>query len=343
MKTCPNCGSKMEADVNFCTVCGTNIKDVPLDGTQPVEQLAPQAPVNPQPQPQQIQSQVQPSQQPQSTDSNTIQSEQAASQPQSSQPQSNQQPQQINDTFSKVSSQITTAVKNFDKESLWKWFVTSWKTPSAQQQGEKWYGIATLLVEMILFSFAGMSAIKKITYEKVSDQVATSDYSGVSQYIQNKITQLVHGLGFDLFLFVFISVIGLIAASYFINKFVHGKTVSVFDYINKIVQLSNISVFLVIAISLVLFMNPMNYKLAFFGLLTLINWLFIFACAFCIKDGPETNRDYFYGVILYIIVMVVIVFIAWEIVKGQMVSQFQSILNVDISPYLDLMKMLGLQ
>ena len=28
MKKCPNCGSQMENDVNFCTVCGTDIRNV---------------------------------------------------------------------------------------------------------------------------------------------------------------------------------------------------------------------------------------------------------------------------------------------------------------------------
>ena len=28
MKKCPNCGSEMEADVNFCTVCGTDLRNV---------------------------------------------------------------------------------------------------------------------------------------------------------------------------------------------------------------------------------------------------------------------------------------------------------------------------
>ena len=31
MKTCPNCGSKMDQDVNFCTNCGTDLRIVPLD------------------------------------------------------------------------------------------------------------------------------------------------------------------------------------------------------------------------------------------------------------------------------------------------------------------------
>lgn len=39
MKTCPNCGSKMESNVNFCTNCGTDIRNVPLDSDKTVTQL----------------------------------------------------------------------------------------------------------------------------------------------------------------------------------------------------------------------------------------------------------------------------------------------------------------
>lgn len=145
MKTCPNCGSKMEADVNFCTVCGTNIKDVPLDGAQPVEQLAPQAPVNPQPQPvqqpnsqptQPVQNQEQNlqntarTQNIQQSNINNVQPNQQQSTQQSVQ---NTQPSQASQVASETFSKVSSAVKNFDKESLWKWFVTSWRTPSAQR------------------------------------------------------------------------------------------------------------------------------------------------------------------------------------------------------------------
>ncbi|QFQ68103.1 MAG: zinc-ribbon domain-containing protein [Lactobacillus kefiranofaciens] len=34
MKTCPNCGSKMEPSVNFCTNCGADLRNVPLDSEE---------------------------------------------------------------------------------------------------------------------------------------------------------------------------------------------------------------------------------------------------------------------------------------------------------------------
>lgn len=38
MKTWPNCGSKMEADVNFCTKCGIDIRNVQVEVEQPMQE-----------------------------------------------------------------------------------------------------------------------------------------------------------------------------------------------------------------------------------------------------------------------------------------------------------------
>ena len=47
MKTCPNCGSKMDVDVNFCTNCGTDIRNVPVDSTMNSQEVKPEPEVQP--------------------------------------------------------------------------------------------------------------------------------------------------------------------------------------------------------------------------------------------------------------------------------------------------------
>lgn len=42
MKTCPNCGSKMDVDVNFCTNCGTDIRNVPVDSVAQPQEVKPE-------------------------------------------------------------------------------------------------------------------------------------------------------------------------------------------------------------------------------------------------------------------------------------------------------------
>lgn len=91
MKKCPNCGSEMESDVNFCTVCGTDIRNIPVESNQTSSEVKDEK-----------------------VDTQKIVKDEPK-QPNESQP---------NQTVSRV----TEAVKNFDKDSLWNWFVTSWKT-----------------------------------------------------------------------------------------------------------------------------------------------------------------------------------------------------------------------
>lgn len=326
MKTCPNCGSKMEADVNFCTVCGTNIKDVPLDGAQPVQPAS--HPVNPQPVQEPAQpTQQQPAQSVQSTASNEVQPEQNNAQTQNSQPQSSQQPQQINDTFSKVSSQITTAVKNFDKESLWKWFVTSWKTPSAEQHGEKWYGVATLLVEIILFTIGLTAGSKRFAMDQVPAEYRSE--------LGSRISSVIHTFGFDIFLTLVVLCAGIIVSSYLSSKFAHGTTVSFLQYTNKVVQMSNLSAIIVIVMSLLLFFDIKGTIAVTSLLMSFTVLLFLIAAGFCIKDGPKTARDPFYGVILYIILTAIVVIIVFAIFGNQISTQTQQMFNSNFGQLFD--------
>ena len=205
MKTCPNCGAKMEADVNFCTSCGTDIRNVPLDSVQNVEP------------------------------------ESVVSDPSELERRTYRAAQNAESQASQALGKVSEAVKNFDKESLWKWFVTSWKTPSADQHGEKWYGIAVLLLEMILFAWSMSAGIKKIVY--------TSIPMNLPKFAQEKIDSFIHGLGFDVFFLVLIIGAGVIVGSYVAHKFVYNEVPQIFEYINKIVQLSNINVFVVLVLA----------------------------------------------------------------------------------------------
>lgn len=333
MKTCPNCGSKMEADVNFCTVCGTNIKDVPLDGAQPVEQLAPQAPVNPQPQPvqqpnsqptQPVQNQEQNlqntarTQNIQQSNINNVQPNQQQSTQQSVQ---NTQPSQASQVASETFSKVSSAVKNFDKESLWKWFVTSWRTPSAQQQGEKWYGIATLLVEILLFSIGFTHGLKATVMPSVSGGLFS--FTG----LQSKADNAMSGLGIIVFIALVVLSFGIITASYFSSKFVHGKTVEFTSYVNKVVQLSNLSAILVLAISILMFINFSGTAGLSILLMVFTTMLFLFAAGAEVLDGPKTKRDTFNGVILYIILVLILILIVIGIFGQQISSQIPSMPN----------------
>ncbi len=275
MKKCPNCGSEMEADVNFCTVCGTDLRNISAANDQ--ENLN--------------------SQSKDSSKSNSVNK------------------LQENETFSRV----TAAVKNFDKDSLWNWFVTSWKTPSANQKGEKWYGIVTILIEMVLFIWGTVFGIKKSII-----QITGINTSNNTEF-QNNFNQVFHSLTIDLFLAVFLLGAGVVVGSYFAHKFVNEKSPAFLDYTNKIVQLSNINAIVVLAVTLLSFID---YK----GLISIISLLalfagllFLIAGAVSICEGHGENRDSFWGVIIYVIIMLVVAGVVCLILKNQVISQAQTI------------------
>lgn len=285
MKKCPNCGSQMENDVNFCTVCGTDIRNVSPESNQ-----ADLEPKNKNVGAQKVGENT-------TTESNT---------------------RQTNQTISKV----TEAVKNFDKDSLWNWFVSSWKTPSKGKKGEKWYGVVTLLLEMILFAWATGFGIKKMIV-----QLAGINLSSNNEQFSNNFNSIFHAVTMDLFLVVLILGAGIVIGSYFAHKFIYESNcnISFFDYTNKIVQLSNINAIIVLVLSLLSFVD---YK----GLISIISILcafvaivFLLAGAAAIHENGKSNRDYFWGEIIYAIIVLVAVGLAWLIVKNQVMSQFQSI------------------
>ena len=125
MKICPNCGAQMGVEVNFCTNCGTDLRNVPVtdnQGTNPTSTMS--------------RSEMRRSAQ----DSQSVQSASEQAGQQQSAPNQNVQAQ----------NGFQQAINNFDAHNMWAWFVNSWKHPTQEQTAERWYGWVTLLVEDIL-------------------------------------------------------------------------------------------------------------------------------------------------------------------------------------------------
>lgn len=125
MKTCPNCGSKMDQDVNFCTNCGTDLRNVPLDSEVEKAQS-----VSTQDAPQQN------DQQTVSTDGNVGHNQSSSTNDTGINPntQNTQNTQKSADSNSNSNQQplgaqmrqhITQNVQNFDAHNMWQWFVNS--------------------------------------------------------------------------------------------------------------------------------------------------------------------------------------------------------------------------
>ncbi|WP_297816655.1 zinc ribbon domain-containing protein [uncultured Lactobacillus sp.] len=309
MKTCPNCGAQMEADVNFCTECGSDIRNVAPNQNSQTADI------------QQVEQPTQTNWQESNNNMNQV-IDNSYQQPQVQQVTNN------STTPNQTLSRVSEAVKNFDKDSLWNWFVTSWKTPSAKQNGEKWYGIATLLLEMIIFSWAFGAGVKKAVMSNIP--------TAIPSYYQDKFNGFFRSLGFDQFLVVLITGAGVIVGSYVAHKIVYNQNSSIWSLINKIVQLSNINAIVVLVLSLICWLSFKSMPQVIIGLMLFVAILYLMAGAFSIHEDQESIRDPFYGVILYLVIVVLFAALAYLVVKGQLVSQIRDTFQVDISQYFNL-------
>lgn len=311
MKICPNCGSKMGAEVNFCTNCGADIRNVALDN----QQAQPQQPVQ-----QAVQNMQQP-QQP--VNQNPVDPQQNAQYSNVTNPTQGQAESTINETLRRSAMKASEAVKNFDRENLWNWFVNSWKTPTVEQEGEKWYGIATLLLESILVVLAASYRFKQFINQKLYQ-------TEVPSQLQNMIDSAVKSLSMDLWLLIILNFVGLILAIYVANKFIFGKAKNFFEVINKFTQYSNISVFTTLALVLYFFLGLDQTGLLVF-LIFFTLFLYTISGAVIVLDGENKKNDPIYGLIIYIAISIIVVGLAFLFIKSQVFSQIQTIFNVNLN------------
>ena len=100
--------------------------------------------------------------------------------------------------------------------------------------------------------------------------------------------------------------------------------------------MSNISVFIFVATAILLIVGLQGAIEAASVLLWFGIFLFILAGALSVRQDQDTGRDYFYGMILYFVIVTVVFVIIFIILKGQIISQVQYVFNIDISQYFNL-------
>lgn len=161
MKKCPNCGSLMEANVNFCTNCGADLRKVPVENSQPTNSAQEATQV------QEQNSDIQ------------ANSSQQASQPAPSRMQNSTAPAQPSGFA-----------------LYWDWLVASWKTPTAALSKEKWYGAVNILVEILLVAIACWEMMQKGVSSVTSGigSILPQVSSYASQQVQNVGVQLFFAL-----------------------------------------------------------------------------------------------------------------------------------------------------
>lgn len=314
MKTCPNCGSKMDVDVNFCTNCGADIRNVPEDAVaQPQEEPKAEQPVQQTRREQRVANQQ--------VNSSEQQAPTQPVQPTQQQTQPAQQPVQQNaNTRSQQSAFDSEAVKAH-AANMWQWFVSSWKHPFADQQGEKWYGWVTLLVENVLLVLGLYICVNKYS----QDQLGNSD---IGQAAQTVVSNFSTSLLFELFLYLVLVIVAMIAVAYYAHKFIYGSTENLFNFVNRIVSCSNISAILYVVSFVCLIIGSEDMLKIGLPLAGIAMTLFSLAVyAVVVGDSAPAVQDKFYGLLIVVVVQVVVMYVLGKIFGSAVYNQIQQLIH----------------
>lgn len=304
MKICPNCGSKMDPSVNFCTNCGTDIRNVPLDSAQQAAKTEPKvqatAPVATEPA--------------QSTTQATMPTRRS----QMTQP--TQVTQAVEQQFNNQNNGQTSVISEH-ASNMWEWFVNSWKHPFTEQNAESWYGWVTLLVENILLILGLYLCINKFA----QNQLGNSD---MGQAAQGIVANFSTSLLFELFLYLILTAAAMIAAAYYSHKFVYGQTENIFTFVNRIVACSNLNaiLFVVSFVCLIIGSDDM-LKL---GLPLVAIAMLIFSLATytaVVGDSAPSVQDKFYGLLIVVAVQLIVMFILGKIFGQAVYGQVQNFIH----------------
>lgn len=299
MKTCPNCGSKMSPDVNFCTNCGADIRNTPLDSEVQAQQTQATMPVQPQAQ--------------------VTQPTVPATQTRRSQAAQMTQPTVAQQTMSQPQAQQSNISEN--AANMWQWFVNSWKHPFETQTAERWYGWVTLLVENVLLILGLYICVNKYA----QNQFGNSD---MGEAAQNLVSNFSTSLLFELFLYLVLIAAAMIAAGYYAHKFVYGQTENIFDFINRIVSCSNLSAILYVVSFVCLIIGSedmLKLGLPLAGIAMVIFSLSVYTVV--TGDSAPTVQDKFYGLLIVVVIQFLVMFILGKIFGDAVYGQVQDLIH----------------
>ena len=262
MKKCPNCGANMDADVKFCTNCGTKLasESIDIDTNNKLE---------------------------------------------SSSRNGSTQATRMRNNNGQSSRQSSVAMHNY-----WQWLVNSWKQPTREQDVEKWYGIATILGEILLFVW------------------------GISIAINGSITQMFGSTGgdfttkvlFELFLFLALVGLGKIVGVIAGRKFAFQEKFDFLTLFNRVAQLSNINAIIMVVAFVCFILGRNNYSFAV--LLSVIALLiFDLACIMITVKGRNAKHDSFYGLLISVAIALIIMMVLTGIFGNTLKDQIQSLLS----------------
>ncbi|MCF1783879.1 MAG: zinc ribbon domain-containing protein [Lactobacillus mulieris] len=184
-------------------------------------------------------------------------------QPQSVQPvqqvQVQQTTQQTNESLKKL--------KNTSK-SYWNWLLASIKTPSADLEAGKWYGIITIIWEVMLPGivsyFTLNSALKTAILSKAGSFANNAAFSSIVDAMLSRVSNFIGMIILSIVIIGIGNKIVEILISYYTNDFVfkekYTKKVSFFEYSNRIMSKNGINAIISVILTIVCLFTINSFK-----------------------------------------------------------------------------------
>ena len=200
--------------------------------------------------------------------------------------------------------------------NMWQWFVTSWKHPFADQNGERWYGWVTLLVEDVLIGLGLFIGEQRATGAVESMLGNSNLMSGSANFTFGTVIEII--------LFLALAEAAWILAAHLTYKVIYGKSKDFLELTNHVVQTSNLSaIFIVVYFVFMALMGPAGIVIS-----TIMLWLaaifFSMALTVVVLGDQNPIHDKFYGYFLFIALQFITGVILFLIIGGTIFSQIGS-------------------
>ena len=290
MKKCPNCGALMKSNVNFCTKCGADLRQI---DNSPQEAIAKSEDSH------QIKSQP-------NSGENFKQNQAKPNAANNEQAQENQ--------FQQAPTSANTQEANSERpnnviQNYWQWCVDSWQHPFSALIGESWYGWATILLDDLLIILGFYFCLKSMANGYgVGRIVSGFAFSGVISLL--------------LFTLLFEAII--IGGYYAGHYFIYGKTDGLIAFVNRGVHASNLNLILSILVFVILVMGPNNGSFVSVVLFIIFSLFYMGFQVTALGENRQPIRDKMYGYIISYLIILVAIAILFSILYN---SMYQSILN----------------
>lgn len=290
MKKCPNCGALMKSNVNFCTKCGVDLRQI--DNS-----------------PQEATAKSEDSHQIKGQSNSGENSEQNQAKPNVVNNEQVQESQFQQAPTSTNTQEANSGSSNNVIQNYWQWCVDSWQHPFSEMTGESWYGWATILLDNLLIILGFYFCLKSLANGYgVGRIVSGFAFSGV-------VSLLLFALLFE----------AIIIGGYYVGHyFIYGKTDGLIAFVNRGVHASNLNVILSLLVFVNLVMGPSNGPFVSVVLFVIFSLFYMGFQVTALGENRQPIRDKMYGYLISYLVIIVATAILFSILYN---SMYQSILN----------------